>query len=135
MLFAATANADGDLLGQYCEISTGSCAWELGMATGCEEGSEYPVLVNSESGAIQLTVKCTAANTAKISEYYFTNFDSIDKLIKAGQKIGIAFPLQAGTFRAIYFSLIGSTEAVTNMRATAAKTLKTTPQVPPDHDM
>jgi hypothetical protein len=48
--------------------------------------------------------------------YYFTNFDDIDRLVRASSVMGVAFPLQSGEFVVVRFSLKGAVTALDVMR-------------------
>jgi hypothetical protein len=123
---AYTVNDSGALLGQYCYASSGNCVWTLGMTTGCETGSEYPVLANTDTGSVQLKIKCGGRLPTGAYAYAFTDFDAIDKAVKNATRIGFAVPMQADEFRVVRFLLSGANAAINHMlqRAQAMKTGK-----------
>jgi hypothetical protein len=100
-LYAATVNDSGDLLGQYCEPSDGSCMWLLGLSTKCDTGHEYPILANSDTGASQLDIVCGGQLHNGTYKYAFKNFDDIDSLVKHAERIGFAMPMQGDQFRVV----------------------------------
>ena len=57
-LYAATVNDSKGVLGQYCFFEDNNCLWLLKTDIECEEGSTYPVLVNSDAGASHKEVYC-----------------------------------------------------------------------------
>lgn len=120
-LYAATINDSGALLGEYCTPSKGSCMWVLGMSTGCEEGSKYPVLANANTGAVELEIVCNGKILQDKWSYAFTNFEQIDALVKGGSRVGFAMPLQQDQFRVVRFLLNGASVAIARMRSTAER--------------
>lgn len=120
-LYAATVNDSADLLGQYCTPSEVSCMWLLGLSTKCETGHEYPLLANSDTGALQLEIVCSGPLPNGNYKYAFKNFDQIDELVKRAQRVGFAMPMQGDQFRVVRFMLNGATAAVTSMRTSAEK--------------
>jgi len=121
MLYAATVNDSGNLLGQYCSSSTGNCIWLLGMSTACKEGDQYPVLANSDAGAAHIMVYCSAKLDNGLYRYVFTEFDSINHIVTKGLRVGFAIPLQADQFRVVRFDLGGSNRALALMLEAAQK--------------
>ena len=117
--FAATVNDSGNLLGQYCFTGTGSCMWLIGAKSSCEKGSTYPILVNADTGAAQLSVTCNGRVNSDLYEYMFTEFAAIDAIIRNAKRVGFAVPLQGDEFMVYRFSLQGSIAALTVMRAIA----------------
>lgn len=126
-LYAATINDSGNLLGEYCSPSTGNCMWLLGMSTACKEGDQYPVLANSDAGAAQISVYCSAKLDNGQYRYVFTEFDAINNLVTKGLRVGFAVPLQADQFRVIRFDLGSSNQALELMRQTAQAVQKNSP--------
>jgi hypothetical protein len=124
MLYAATINDSGNLLGEYCSPSTGNCIWLLGMSTACKEGDQYPILANSDAGAAHIMVYCSAKLDNGLYRYVFTEFDSINNIVTKGLRVGFAVPLQADQFRVVRFDLSGSNRALALMLEAAQKAQK-----------
>lgn len=120
-VYAATVNDSGNVLGQYCFPGADSCIWFLGMRTACEEGSTYPVLANSDSGAAHISVYCSDQVDAGLYRYVFSEFDQIDELVRKGMRVGFAVPLQSDNFRVVRFDLTGSVRALDLLETAAAK--------------
>lgn len=120
-LYAATVNDSGNLLGQYCVLSSGNCAWLLGMVTGCKEGDSYPVLANSDAGSSHIYVQCSAQLDNGLYRYVFNDFEEIDDLVKKGLRVGFAVPLQGDQFRVVRFDLGGSNRALALMQGALAQ--------------
>ena len=121
-IYAATLNDSENVFGQFCYPAEGSCMWILGISTGCQDKSTYPVLASTEAGAISLEVICFGKYADRYYRYAFADFDKVDSLVRAGTRIGIVFPLKgAGEFKAIRFDLNGAIEAIDKMRSAAEK--------------
>jgi hypothetical protein len=120
---ASTVNDNGHLLGQYCDLSAGSCSWLLGMSARCKLGAKYPVLVNSDITAQSLEVSCTGEAAGQAGTYglVFTDFEAISNIIVNSRHIGIAFPLKGDQFRVVRFDLVGAPAALAAMRAASSK--------------
>lgn len=124
LFYAATMNESGNILGQYCDPSTGNCIWLLGMSTVCKEGDQYPVLANSDASSAHILVYCSARLDNGHYRYVFTEFDVINNIVMKGVRVGFAVPLQADQFRVVRFNLSGSNRAIASMRAAAEKIQK-----------
>lgn len=115
---ASTINSADHILGQFCYFDSGSCLYIVSMETSCTEDNEYPTLINSNIGAIQLTLTCGH----KFKEYnvmYINKFDEMDNLVKSATRLGIAIPMENDKFKVARFSLAGSTYAIELMRSAA----------------
>jgi len=118
-LFAATINDSGALFGQFCYLEEGTCAWLLGMTTGCEKGDKYPALLNSDRGARSVEIYCDGKLESGLYRYAFTDFDAVKGHLIDSARIGIAIPLQSDQFRVVRFSLDGAARAISSMRDAA----------------
>jgi hypothetical protein len=80
--YAATGSlgesgSEDKLFAQACYIGS-SCIWLLAIKLGCEQDAQYPVLVNGESGAQTLSLKCMGPiEGTPMFRYAFTDFDKI----------------------------------------------------------
>lgn len=122
-MFAATVNDSGAVFGQYCypgDGENGTCYWILANDVTCESGSRYPVLVNSDAGAYSFEVLCFKQDEGR-GRFAVTNFDQIDKIVREGGRIAIAFPMASGLFQVNRFTLDGASRAVSSMRALASR--------------
>lgn len=118
---AATVNGSQEVFGQWCYADKGSCFWLIGMSTPCSEGKTYPVLVNSDVGAVQLEVQCLGKlQVTGAYELAFTKFDDIDQIARKASRVGFAIPLQTNQVRVVRFSLSGAVRALTVMREAAS---------------
>lgn len=109
-VFAATMNESGGVFGEYCYPSSATCVWLLSNDTNCEDGSTYPVLVNTDTGSASTKILCKKIDGK--ARYVFASYEEIETSIKRARWIGMAFPMQDGRFQVSRFSLAGAAEAV-----------------------
>ena len=114
-LYAATINDSGNILGQYCSLTEGTCTWLLGLSIRCKVGDKYPILINAESGAASSEVYCFESPSKGISQYAFTNFDQADTFAKTNVLVGLAFPMVGDQFKVIRFDLADANRAINSM--------------------
>lgn len=114
-VYAGTGNESGSLLVQYCYFGQSRCEYRIAAKSGCETGSQYPGLLNTDAGAASVTLTCDGNREAGFV-YVISPFDTIDEAVRTGSRIGFAMPLTGDQFRVIRFSLRGSTAATTFMR-------------------
>lgn len=132
--YAATTNDSGNVLGQWCYYESGNCMYLIASATGCEGDSVYPVLANADTGATVLNIQCRGvfdAGGVKKYRYVFTDFDAIDKLVRAANRVGFAMPLKDGYFNVVRFTLAASNGELDRMRTAVAAKLRSTPKEKP----
>lgn len=119
--FAASINDSGGILGKYCYRAADSCMWLLAVDVSCDDGAEYPILVNSEVGAAYLRLLCKPIEGK--NRYIFMDYDTMDKAVLGGKQVGIAFPMQSGRFQVSRFNVNQAAEALATLgnrvRATA----------------
>ena len=123
--YAATANDSDQVFGQFCFLEEGSCYWLVAITIACKEGDKYPVLANSDTGAVHLEMICLDGNPqGGRYRYAFTHFDEVDQLVRDSTRVGFAMPLQEDSFRVLRFNLRGVETALSVMRDAANKRLK-----------
>ena len=111
-VYAGTINESGSVLAETCATDKDSCFWILTTDSACEEGSEYPVLVNSDQSAVSATVTCLGpADSKGDHRYRFNDWKSLEAVILKAKKVGFAFPLQQDQFTVVRFSLDGVAKA------------------------
>ena len=111
-VFAGTMNDSGSLLAETCATDKDSCIWMLTIDSVCEEGAEYPVLINSDQSAVTATVTCLGRAESKGDyRYRFNDWKSLEAVILKAKKVGFAFPLQQDQFTVVRFSLDGVAKA------------------------
>jgi hypothetical protein len=123
--YAATVNDSGNVFGQWCDAQDGNCFYILSTPTKCEEGARYPVLINSDTVSLHVTLICKGPlEGSQKYRHFFDNFELIDDLVRKSKRIGIAMPLEGDQFRVFRFTLNGAVNALTSMRASAEKAFK-----------
>lgn len=120
-VYAASANETGNVFGQFCFLSEGSCVWLIGVKTRCQQGDRYPVLANSNVGAMHLEVLCDGQLDSGLYRFAFTNFDEVEKLVKHSARVGFAMPVEETQFGIVHFSLQGAPAALAELRAVSQK--------------
>ncbi|CAG9297928.1 hypothetical protein [Celerinatantimonas diazotrophica] len=120
--YAATKNKSGHVFGEYCYFKNKSCLFLIGIDITCHKGHQYPVLVNSEQGALNLTLSC-GNKVDHQNVLIFNNFDKIDQIVRTSSKLGVVVPMESGQFKVSRFSLLGAKYCIDTMRAKAAKHL------------
>jgi hypothetical protein len=126
-IYAGTINDSGSVLAESCATDRDSCIWVLSTDSECEEGSDYPVLINSDVSAASAVVTClgpTVSNT--MYRYQFTNWKVLEGTILKARRVGFAFPLQADQFTVVRFSLDGVSQASQFAERLAAEARKAT---------
>jgi len=121
LVFAATINDDGRMLGQYCNLDAENCSYlaTLGVKD-CQENAEYPAILNSDAGAIQVQLVCRGQYQGE-SLFLIKRFSDINKVVKKASVVGIALAMESGKFNVVRYSLAGSTHAIDMMRAGAER--------------
>lgn len=118
--YAATANDEGHILGQYCYYANGTCVYVVTLGIKCSQGAEYPALINSNIGAMEVRLVC-GHKTGNEYAFYLKSFKSIDDAVRQARYLGFAVAMDSGKFKVVRFSLSGSTYAIEMMRALASQ--------------
>ena len=113
--YAATANSDGRILGQYCYYADGSCVYLVSLGILCEAGAEYPSILNSNAGVLDVRLICGHIYQGE-NVFFIKPFDDVDNIVMSADNIGFAVAMEEGTFKVVRFSLSGSTHAIKMMR-------------------
>ena len=111
---AITTSTDGDgFLVYSCHVDD-TCYLTMLSTAGCDVGSSYPMLMNSDSGASAVNSTCIEYHSdLDSSEYSFSDPDAVlAETVFNDMRVGIAIPLADGKFTALRFSLMGSQEAM-----------------------
>ena len=129
---AVTVNDSNHEFGQYCFFDKdSSCAWFFETDTSCTDGSKYPVLANTDTKALHLEVLCLGEANGRYA-YAFTDFDKVDKFIRASKQVGFAVPLQSDAFAVLRWNLNGAANALSAMRTAAERRSKPVPKTTRD---
>ena len=120
---AGTENSAGNVLAQFCYPNDGSCIYVVSMGLDCKEGDSYTALVNTKSGATAIELLCGGEHDGESGSHLlvFQNFEEIDELVRKNSQIGFAIALAEGEFKAVRFSLRGSSQALDLMRRAAER--------------
>ncbi|WP_425668730.1 hypothetical protein ACPSL3_09775 [Vibrio owensii] len=118
--YAATINNSGHIFGKYCYFDDQQCFFLLGIDINCKTGNKYPILVNAESGALNMNLVC-GDKVGKHQVLTFDNFDEIERTAKESNKLGVAIPMESGQFKVSRFSMSGSTYSLETMTDEAIK--------------
>ncbi len=125
--YAITMNAQEHILGQYCYLEKAVCIYMVGLNITCELGETYPAMVNSDKGAAHVLMECShrveGQNVLALNE-----FEKIDAIVREASHIGFVIPLENDKFKVARLSLMGSADAIDNMRAAAKRAIGITEQ-------
>lgn len=116
-VYAATMNDSGAILGEYCFFASKSCSWVIDIDSACEKDHVYPVLGNTDKGAAHFELVCKGQLASGLYGYVFKNWQDLERLIKAGARVGIATPSQADQFKVSRFMLDGLAQSTKSIEA------------------
>lgn len=105
--FAAVSNNAGSAFGSVCSPS--GCSAFFNPKIKCDDGDQYPGLVNAPSAAFAVTLTCEKAGDGFI--YTMPLSKGIMDAMSIGGMLGVAFPMQSGQFQVARFSLTGAARA------------------------
>lgn len=126
--YAATSTDGGRILGQYCYYDQETCVYVVTLGITCDQGSEYPALVNSNVGAIEVRLICGHQAAADENAFFIKPFSEIDNAVRQASNIGFAIAMESGRFKVTRFSLSGSTYAIESMRESAMNKSRSKPE-------
>lgn len=112
----ATTHENGmSVFGMLC--SEGICRYYFANSTECEQGSTYPLMVTTHSGAISIDAVCEKVDSAngEVMLYWFTETDMMNQAFHNTPVLGFAFPLTNGQFKISTFSMDGFNQAIERM--------------------
>ncbi len=110
--YAATANRQGEVFGEFCDYKSASCRWLLAVHTPCRFGDVYPVLANSASGANPIAIFCVGGIGGRTFGMALMNRKKLEQSIGNAARIGFAVPLGDGGFVVARFELKGRVQAM-----------------------
>src|SRR6266487_6084065 len=128
----ATVNDSDHVFGQFCSVDEGSCLWLMYLGIACKTGDTYPVLANSDTGAVYLELQCNGPIKEGGYIYAFTDFDQVENLVRKSKRVGFAFPMQEDEFQVVRFNLKGASAALSAMQEAAAEVSKPAPRTTRD---
>lgn len=113
--YTFTINDSGNMFGQWCNKEADACFWILATTRSCDTGIDIPGLLNTETGAVSIRLKCMA-NTVLGGKVYhrlvFSSFDVVSSSISGNKRIAIAIPLQDVGFTVTRFDTTGVDAAI-----------------------
>ena len=119
-LIAATGQDNDKFLAYRCFTKAAKCVHVIVMATSCDDGHRYPVLINASSGS--LTVDCLCSENEGTYELLPTDFDGFHRILTDSTgHVGFALPLASGQFKVVRFSLTGAKRAMAAAEAAARR--------------
>lgn len=109
-LIAATSVDDDKYLAYRCFSSNGKCAHVVNLAAECEDGKEYPVLINGSHAALAITCTCSDNDGSYELVPDYDEFHTL--LTRSSGYIGFALPMVSGQFKVVRFNLNGAKDAM-----------------------
>lgn len=111
-MYAVTMNNNNNALGHFCYYKTNKCYYIIGIDASSEDGQKYPALLNSDKGAKSIELIGGGKISDTFGYRYYINYDDINDIILNSNRVGFALPMNDDNFRAIRFSLDGSSDAI-----------------------
>jgi hypothetical protein len=111
---ALSTSTDGEgYLVYSCHVKD-ACYLTILITASCDVGESYPMLMNSDSGAVSVSTTCIDIHEEiGGAEYSFNDPDAaLAETVFTDTRIAIAVPMADGKFQAVRFSLMGSQEAM-----------------------
>ena len=131
--YAATINSNNRVLGQYCYHQSKTCLYVVTLGMNCKEGDEFPAILNSNFSVASVNLQCgRKVGIENILIIY--PFDEVNQILLRANNASFAIPLHDGSFKAIKFSLSGSSKAIKMMRAAAIARSNDTDSLKPIQD-
>lgn len=93
-----------------CFAENSNCIHVLVTGARCDEGATYPLLLNGRDGAAHIEGICSVNDGTY--EYLIKPFDAIRSALNGSGMVGVALPMESGAFKAVRFSLKGSSAAI-----------------------
>lgn len=121
-ILEATTTASGGevMLSQVCVLESKDCIYMVNFDVTCEEDSKLPALVNTDKGALTVTLLCTDTKATDGTNYMIIQpFDEFDGALRGAKRLGFVVPMEEDEFRAVRFSMRGAVGAIDRMRAAA----------------
>lgn len=121
--YTYTVNDSGSLLGQWCNKDADACFWILATQRGCESGIDVPGILNTENGAVAISLKCLSSTVIDGKVYHrllFSSFDTVQTALQGQKRVAIATPMQDVTYTVTRFNITG-VDAATSRIDTAKR--------------
>ena len=104
---ASTLNDSQSAFGMVCGKT---CVWFVNFQKECENGQDYPAMINTPGGAYAIQLRCYHLDDRALLTFSIDAKNDANAMAKGGE-IGFAFPLQSGKFGVSRFSLTGGAAA------------------------
>lgn len=124
-----TINQAGQTLGQYCDFSESTCYWNLLLDTACDKDASAPALISDGTNSAAITTHCQGrvpGSSPPTYRYLLSDFSIVDKVVRGGVIVGIAFALDSGRFQVVRFNTSASAAKLDAMRDKASNKAKNT---------
>lgn len=101
--------------GMLC--ANGACRYYFANGIDCQTGTNYPLMLTTNSGALSVDATCEPMSTANgdLMLYWFGESERLNEAFEASAELGIAFPLTSGQFKLSKFSMNGYAAAIERM--------------------
>lgn len=98
------------MLAVRCLAKSQGCFHLVRLGSQCEDGSQYPVLINAPTGSVAVTGICSG--NGGDWDLLLSPFDNVRSMLNGAGMVGLAIPMASGAFKAVRFSLKGNSEAI-----------------------
>ncbi len=112
----ATTHENGmSVFGMLC--GDGTCRYYFANNTECDQGSTYPLMITTNSGALSIDAVCEKIDSAngELMLYWFNETDMMNRAFHDTPVVGFAFPMTNGQFKISTFSMSGFNQAIERM--------------------
>lgn len=116
--YTFTINDSGNMFGQWCSKEAEACYWMLASQRTCEPGIEIPSVINTEGGAVAISLKCLSSTVIAGKLYYrlvMSPFETVRSALQGQARIAIATPMQDVSFTVMRFDTTGVDAALSRM--------------------
>ncbi len=112
---ASTHENGTSMFGMLC--AERSCRYYFANSVPCEPGSNYPLMLTTQAGALAFDAICEPMSTSNgdVMLYWFNESERLNDALAQSEAIGFAFPLTNGQFKLSGFSMNGYTDAIRRM--------------------
>lgn len=112
---ASTHENGTAMFGMLC--ADRSCRYYFANSVPCEPGSNYPLMLTTQAGALAFDAICEPMTTPNgdVMLYWFNESNRLNEALAQSDAIGFAFPLTNGQFKFSGFSMNGYSDAIRRM--------------------
>lgn len=116
--YTYTVNDSGNMLGQWCNKDADACFWMLATQRSCDNGIDVPGILNTENGAVSITLKCLSSTVLGGKLYHrlvLSPFDTVRTALQGQKRIAIATPMQDVSYTVTRFNTTGVDVAISRI--------------------